>query len=282
MIIAEPDEQSFVKDPTSAFDNFLNKTEAVRGQHKLIIMIDEFDVLEQGVIDKVLPSEIFEYLRSLMQHRRGINFLLSGTHKINQLTAAYSSVFFNIAHHYRLSKLSEQASEALIRQPVKGVVEYDDLAVAKIRQLAADQPYFIQLICYSLIIHCNMRRKSYVTVNDVNIVLDRVMETGQVHFEWLWTQLPLQERLVLSIIAQEGGDEGKSLSPGDIKEVYHNFGLSYDHKTVLDALESLVRADIAASVSEATRFKVPTGLLHRWLRETKRLKRVLLEENLLL
>jgi outer membrane protein assembly factor BamB len=280
--IDQPGIEDFQQDATLAFDLFLDQVEIARRQRKLIIMIDEFEVLEQKVKEKVLAGEIFEYLRSLMQHRRGINFLLSGTHTIEQLTMEYWSVFFNIARHQRLSRLSAEAARQLITQPIAGYLEYDPLAVEKIRQLAADQPYLIQLICRSLVSYCNEAQKSYVTINDVNTVQDRVMETGQVHFTWLWGQTSLEGRLVLSILAQEGGEEGRALSLKEIEKVYLNFKLPYDHQLILDALGNLVAGDIVKRVSEGTCFKVSIGLTRRWLRDNKPLKRVLLEENLLI
>src|SRR5207249_8141367 len=116
---------------------------------KLVILIDEFEILEQKVTEKLLDREMFPYLRSLMQHRRGINFLLSGTQTLKQLTAEYWSVFFNIARHHRLSKLSEEGATKLITEPVKQYLTYDPFAIAKIRRMTADQPYLIHLICWS-------------------------------------------------------------------------------------------------------------------------------------
>src|SRR5579875_2579370 len=280
IIIALPSAQDFTYDPTFAFDQFLDEAEEARGQCKLIIMIDEFEILEQKVNEKALDWEIFEYLRSLMQHRRGMNFLLSGTHTIEQLTRSYWSVFFNIARHHKLSRLQQEASRQLITEPVKGSIEYDPLAIEKIRQLAADQPYFIQLFCRSLVSHCNRNRKSYITINDVNTVQDEVMETGQIHFKWLWGQTTLEGHLVLSIVAQEGGEEGQSLSLNEIKEVYQANGLLYHHETVLQTLEKLIEADIIERVAEGMRFRIPIGLVRKWLLADKPLRRVLLEENL--
>jgi hypothetical protein len=277
--IAPPSAEDFAHDPTFAFDQFLDDAEEARGQRNLIIMIDEFEILELKVSEKVLDWEIFEYLRSLMQHRRGINFLLSGTHSIEQLTKGYWSVFFNIARHHRLSKLHGNASRQLITQPVKGYIEYDPLAIEKIRLLAADQPYLIQLFCRSLVTHCNRSRKSYITINDVNTVQNEVMETGQIHFKWLWEQATLEERLILSIVAQEGGEEGRALSLKKIKEVYQHHGLFYHHETILHAIERLIEADIVERIAEGTHFRVPIGLIRKWLLEVKPLRRVLQEEN---
>ncbi|HLI71590.1 MAG TPA: FG-GAP-like repeat-containing protein [Ktedonobacteraceae bacterium] len=279
--IDPPDVKNFSEDPTYAFDQYLDTLDLAREGRKLIIMLDEFEILEQKVTEKVLAGEFFEYLRSLMQHRKGINFLLSGTHTIEQLTKEYWSVFFNIARHHRLSSLKDEAARQLITDPVKEYLEYDPFAVEKIRQLTANQPYFIQLICRSLIAHANEVRKSYITLIDVNTVQDRVMETGQVHFKWLWGQTSTEERLVLSTIAHEGGDEGRPLSLKDIAEVYHSYGLPFQQEKVLLALENLAEMDVVERGLEGTLFTIPIGLIRRWLREIKPLKRVMLEEDLL-
>ena len=79
-----------------------------------------------------LQSEIFDFLRDIVQHRQNINFLFAGTHKITEYTRWYRSVFFNIAIHHRLSKLSQQGAEDLIQKPVEGYLEYEPLTVKKI------------------------------------------------------------------------------------------------------------------------------------------------------
>src|SRR5437764_1899765 len=81
--------QDVERDPTLAFNLFLDRVEVALGERKLVILIDEFEILEQKVTEKLLDREMFPYLRSLMQHRRGINFLLSGTQTLKQLTAEY-------------------------------------------------------------------------------------------------------------------------------------------------------------------------------------------------
>jgi len=276
--ISRPNIRDFNEDSTFAFDMFLDSVEMVRSDRKLIMMIDEFELLEQKVIENVLAKEIFEYFRSLMQHRQGINFLFSGTHTIEQLTAGYWSVFFNIARHHRLTKLSKEAATLLITQPLKEFLEFDPLAVAKIRILTADQPYLIQIICRCLVEQCNALQKTYITVTDVNTAMDKVIETVQIHYKWLWRQITQEERLILSILTQEGGDEGRSLSLTDIEEIYEAYSLPYDRAKILLSLEDLIEGDIVAGVSEGTRFRIPVGLMRRWIQEVKPLRKVMIEE----
>ena len=154
-------------------------------------------------------------------------------------------------------------------KPVEGILEYDAFSIQKIRQLTADQPYLIQLICRALVDHCNLLHKNYVTINDVNTVLDVVMETGEVHFQWMWEQTGQQERIILSILAQAGGEDCLLVSVPDIEEI-------------LQALFDLREKEFIESRSDETRFRILLGLSQRWLSGAKTLRRVMLEENLLI
>ncbi len=230
-------------------------------------------MLEDQVHKRKLDAEIFEYLRNILQHRKGINFLFSGTHQITEYTRLYHSVFFNIAYHYRLSKISAEGAEALILKPVEGLLEYDPLAVTKIRQFADDQPYLLHLLCRAIVDYCNEKRKPYVTINDVNLVLNKVMSTGQYHFGWIWEQVKPEERVALSALAEGGREEGRLLTIYELEEIYRKHNVTFKRAYVLDALKTLVDADVVESVSSDSRdsmldnskFRVPVGLTRRWL-----------------
>src|SRR5581483_11959434 len=158
------------------------------------------------------------------------NFLLAGTHKIDQLTEKNWSVFFNLARHYRLSRLSASGARDLIVKPVANQLEYAPYTVDKIRHLTADQPYLIHLVCRSLVDHCNAQRKNYVTLNDVNTVLPEVMLTCCSHFDWLWKQLSDEEQRVLAIISGLDKEDGKALTLAEIEGTYRYHHLPYERE----------------------------------------------------
>jgi outer membrane protein assembly factor BamB len=278
--IYSPEQNVFESDPTLAFGVFLDEVETQLNGHKLILLIDEFEVLEEQIKKGRLEPELLEYLRSIMQHHHSINFLLSGTHKLEQLTQANWSVFFNIARQFRLSRLSPQGAEDLIKKPVEGHLEYDSYALEKIRQLTADQPYLIHLICRSLIDHCNDQRKAYVTINDVNTVLPEVMQTCESHFDWLWRELTREEQIILSLIVEEGKDEGRALSLVEIEEGYRYHRIPFKRERLQVCLASLIDADIIEKVSEGVRghllddirYRIHVGLIQGWLYKNKPLE----------
>lgn len=287
ILVHQQEEASFEKDPIHAFDMFLDCVEEHLGGGKLILMIDEFEILEEQVVKGRLRSEVFEYLRDVVQHRQNINFLFSGTHKIAEFTKWYRSTFFNIARHYRLSKLNSQGAEDLIQQPVVDFLQYESLTVRKIHQLTADQPYLIHLMCRSIVDYCNDRRKTYVTINDVNTVLREVMQTGQFHFEWLWDQVTPEERMALAALAEGGREEGRPLTLGDIEEIYRRNRIQLKHEYLITSLKTLIEADTVERVVgegqdssfDDSKFKIPVGLTRKWLLKEHPVEQVRKEMN---
>ena len=275
--IEKPQKKEFDHQATFAFDQFLDEAETQLIDQKIIFLIDEFEVLDAQVKKGKLDPELFEYLRSLMQHHASINFLLSGTHRIEELTRDYWSVFFNIALHHQLSRLSMASAIGLITRPVAGYLEYEPYAVRKIRDLTADQPYLLHLVCRSLVDHCNEKCKTYVTINDVNIVLQEVMETGQFHFDWLWDQLGLEERIVLVALAEGGREDGRALPRVEIEEIYRHYRIPYKREQVTASLKDLIKMDVIEKIADdlrehtvdGVRFRIAVGLIRQWLLKRK-------------
>ena len=164
----------------------------------LLLMFDEFEELQRRVEDGRLQPEIFQFLRNLMQHEERVDFVFSGTHKLEDLGAEYWSVLFNIAAYKPITFLSPSEVERLILGPIAEYnVEYDPLAIDRIIHVAAGHPYFTQLILHEMIVYHNETQRSYLTVADVNQALERIVERGEAHFKYIWSESSEEERIVL-------------------------------------------------------------------------------------
>ena len=278
--IGLPEQKDFAVDPTFSFGLFLDDVEACLQGQRLIILIDEFEVLEDQIQRGRLQAELLDYLRSIMQSHPSINFLLAGTHQIDELVRENWSVFFNIARQYRLSRLSPQGAEDLITKPVKQHIEFAPYTVEKMRQLTSDQPYLIHLLCRTLVDYSNDRRKTYITINDVNAVLHETMLTCDSHFNWLWGQLAEPEQNALRIIAGHGKVEGQWLTYAEIEEIYRYYRLPCDREQLQACIKSLLKADVvevdassaAQSALSGERFRIAADLMRMWLLREKPLK----------
>ena len=152
----------------------------------LLLVFDEFEAFESLVQDGILPATFFSFMRHLMQHSDGLSFIFVGTRRLEEMSADYWSVLFNIALYERITYLTEEAAIRLITEPVAPDLIYDDLAIDKILRVTAGHPYFVQLVCYALVKRANAERTGYVTISDVNATLDEMLSLGEVHFAYLW------------------------------------------------------------------------------------------------
>lgn len=277
MTIFSPDDLDFAADPTAAFDHFLRDIRLCLGARKLILLIDEFEVLQEKIEQQQISANLLKYLRSLVQHRQGISLLFAGAPKIRHLTEWYWAAFFNIAHTHVLSKLEAEDAEELVTRPVSRYLKYDDLAVEKLHHLTNDQPYLIHLLCATLIQHCNKKQKNYVTVNDVNVVCDQVIATQNNYFNWIWNQLQNSsvERLVISTLAQIGEDD--YVSPGSIRASLESLEYQISQKQLMEALNNLLEEEFIEqeptdTYSDGGQYRIPTGLTRAWLRTVKPLE----------
>ncbi len=278
--MAEPEQQVFASDPTAAFDDYLTESLRVAEGRKIVFLLDEFERLEEQIKGGKLHEDILHYLRYLMQHRQGLNFLLVGAPRIRYMTEGYWGIFFNIALRHHLSRLKPQEAVDLITEPVKDYLEYDALALERMQNLTGNQPYLIHVLCEQLIIHCNRQKKSYVTITDVNTALEAVLDEQESSIRWVWDQSTSAQKLILSILAQEKGGDGTALPLNDIRAEYRAVGVPFNEQAVREDLQRLVEEDIVEERAHGNQFRIPVGLTKEWLRKHKPPRRVAREEHL--
>ncbi len=199
--LVEPSPADFELDPGSYFRRgFLAGVCGALGQRRLLILFDEFEVLEQRIAAGELSPRLLPYLRSLMQHEERISFIFAGTHRLDELTSDYWGVLFNLALYLDVGHLGPPEVEQLLTVPSAGYFEIDPLAVDKVSQLTGGHPHFSQLVARELVELRNQQQLHYVTVQDLNAVADRVLSKGQLHIAYLWDDASPDERLLLQAI----------------------------------------------------------------------------------
>jgi hypothetical protein len=236
----------------------------------LLLVFDEFEAFENLVEDGILPPTFFSFMRHLMQHSEGLSFIFVGTRRLEEMSADYWSVLFNIALYERITYLPEEAAVRLITEPVAPDLIYDDLAIDKILRVTAGHPYFVQLVCYALVKRANAERTGYVTISDVNATLNEMLSLGEVHFAYLWQRSSHAERVVLTAVAHMTHDE-TAFHPEDIMEFLEPFGIHLAPTDITAALNMLVEREIMREVNDGanTLYELKIGLVGLWTAQHK-------------
>jgi hypothetical protein len=275
--LEEPEPAAFAERPSGVFERvFLPRVFERVGQRKLLLLFDEFEELEMRVASGKLEATIFPYFRHLMQHHRRLGFIFVGTHKLESLSSDYWSIFFNIAMYKHVAFLDETAAKALITEPVAeyGLI-YDDLALEKMVRATAGHPYFLQLTCHALVNRANREAQNYLTIQDVNTVLEEMVELGEAHFAFLWEQADPTEQVVLAALTRVLG-QGPSATSTQVAETLVERAVQVTAREVSEALRRLAERDVIREITDQPpRYEYKVELVRLWVERYKTLGRVI-------
>lgn len=221
---------------------------------QVVLLLDEFDDLDSKVRAKVLDAEVFSQFRNLVQHSPGINIVLCGTHRLEELAGEHWSFLLNLATHRRIGLLGDEAAD-VIRVPLAGLgITCDQPAVDHIVGLAGRHPYFLQLLGYRLVERCIESGEAVIRLDTAEGATGEVVEQGEVHLRYLWEMVGSQGQQVIRALAPADG--GLTLD-----ELRRSSGLS--SRQLRRTLRELAISELVRE--SAGRFAIEIGLLSRWL-----------------
>ncbi|MCA9979720.1 MAG: ATP-binding protein, partial [Anaerolineales bacterium] len=265
-----PEREDFEEAPEFFFRNrFLRQIKPHLEGKNLLLLFDEFEELQRRVEDGRLSPDIFTFLRNLMQHEEHLDFVFSGTHKLEELGAEYWSVLFNIAVYKPITFLSPNEVRRLVTEPIAQYnLEYDPLAVQKIARVTAGHPYFTQLVLHEALVYHNETERNYLTVTDVDQILRRIVERGEAHFKYIWAESSPEAQTILRALT-ECLISTDAVSLKQLQKFLADRWYEWD-ETWEVALRSLLDRDILARGaigSSLFRFKV--DLIRLWIEQTR-------------
>jgi hypothetical protein len=281
--ITPPELEEFAAHPATTFERgFLPQVRRAIGERHLLLLLDEFEELETAVRRGSLDTSVFGFLRHVIQHSANLSVIFCGTHRLEELAADYWSVLFNISLYRHVGFLSRYEAERLIQEPVAPYnMRYDGLALEKIWRVTSGHPYFLQLLCHSLVNRHNRSGRSYLTVADLNDALDEILAAGEAHFVYLWAEsseheqlvlatlsraFPLTARVTLAQVADELAGRGFPLDRGVISTALHQL-----------ALRDILTRDDRDDGSGGESYSWKLGLLALWVEKYRSLSRVINE-----
>jgi hypothetical protein len=267
-----PERTEYEAAPEFTFrSRFLRSVVGELDSRNLLLMFDEFEELQKRVADGRLEPEIFPFLRNLMQHEPRLDFVFSGTHKLEQLGAEYWSILFNIASYKRITFLDADEVHRLVTEPVAPYgMEYDPLAIERIRQVTAGHPYFTQVVCHEMVAYHNEVERNYMTVTCVDHVLERIIERGEAHFKYIWAgATPDEQRVMLALADFLPGAEATA-TPAQLMEELTCKGFELSEDALTRALALLQAKDILArSGPQSSLYRFKIDLIRRWIGITR-------------
>lgn len=244
--LRNPRLEQFEKYPFTALDEFLDQIErhAQRIRRQILLTLDEYERLEEGIETAKITKEILNQLRSIIQHRQRIVVLLSGSHRFEELKVVNWADYLINAKTLELSFLSAEDARELITGPLP-TLEFEPGVVEKILALTHCQPYLLQAVASELVNHLNSQKQFVARLGDLDVAVEKVLVSAQVYFFNSW-----QDEC-----SEEARDVLRAIARNDLK--------GYDLTRHQKVLQDLYQKEILEKAGD--RYQITVDLFRRWI-----------------
>ena len=259
------------QNPYFALDNYFQSLEKSISVHannyRFVVAVDEFEKIEQKIINQQLSADLLEFLRGLTQTYCWFSMVFAGLHTIEEMCFDYWNPFFT-SIPIRVSFLEDKAVEQLILQA--GDIAYDSSVIPKVIELTNGQPYLVQLIGYTLIRFFNLNKlRKVIKAGEYPVFNADDLETliqspefysiGNAYFQGVWLQAhhgqPPGQTNILQALAGEQKSKEQLIA-----------SVSLSVETICEALDTLQLHDVIQCKQGYYSYTVE--LMCRWVRAT--------------
>ena len=108
---------------------------------RVLLMLDEFDKLQEGIDAGVTSPQVPENIRHLLQHQPGLSAIITGSRRLKRLREEYWSALFGLGHRIGISALPIDEARRLVTEPVEGRLGYLPQARDRLVDLCACHPF---------------------------------------------------------------------------------------------------------------------------------------------
>ena len=199
------------------FELYLSAAIDAANPRRVLLMLDEFDKLQEGIDAGITSPQVPENIRHLLQHQPGVSAIITGSRRLKRLREEYWSALFGLGYRIGISALSIDDARRLVTEPVDGTLAYLPQARDRLVELCACHPFLVQSLCNRVFEQAAARCASTITVDAVQHAATEMVRDNE-HFRTLWDYTGSARRgLILALCDRlQGGPDAVNL---DLLEV---------------------------------------------------------------
>lgn len=259
------------------FTAFLDDVFEALAPRSLLLLVDEYELIETKAQEGAISSEIFSYLSSLLERFPGLSLIFTGSRPLGP-EGAWATLLVRSTFR-EVSFLDRKDADSLIRKPVQGRVSFEKGVVAQILRLTHGHPFFTQLICQTIVDVCNERQRNHVGGHLVDEAVQRVLENPPPQLLYQWASFSDVEKLVLSALAGQLAEGGAFLRPERAEKILRTLPDEVSRRIDRVRLRMLFESLRQRSVldRDQTRYRFTLDLMRRWISSERNIWNVLNE-----
>ena len=188
------------------FELYLSAAVDAASPRRVLLMLDEFDKLQEGIDAGITSPQVPENIRHLLQHQPGLSAIITGSRRLKRLREEYWSALFGLGYRIGISALSIDDARRLVTEPVEGRLAYLPQARDRLVELCAGHPFLVQSLCNRVFEQAAATGDSTATVDAVQRAATEMVRDNE-HFRTLWDYTgSARRRLLLALCDRLQGE----------------------------------------------------------------------------
>ncbi len=255
----------------SPFTDFRDYTEEILdivSKHKIgiLLMLDEFDKLQEGIDNKVTSPQVPENIRYMVQTYPNFSAILTGSRRMKRLREEYWSALYGLGTRFDVTTLSHEAASRLVTEPVKGRLTYSRESLERVISITNHHPYLLQCLCNRIFDMAAQLKIRSVTLDIVEQASNLLADNNE-HFASLWDYAGSdRRRFILGITHKEEADSN-FLPFGTLKERLSSYGIDLNDENLIadiQFLRELELVDLKGEIGSGY-YVLAIPLMGRWI-----------------
>ena len=254
--------------PFEAFEIYIAAAVEAASPRRILLMLDEFDKLQEGIDAGITSPQVPENIRHLLQHQPGLSAIITGSRRLKRLREEYWSALFGLGYRIGISALPINDARRLVTEPVEGRLGYLPQARDRLVELCACHPFLVQSLCSRVFERAALGGDRTITVDTVEGAATEMVRDNE-HFRTLWDYAGTARRRLLLAFCDHlaEGPDAVNLDLFSVKLQEHGVPLRRDSELDGDVAElrELELLDFDDSYRGGT-YRLSVPLMAKWLR----------------
>lgn len=262
--------------PFTDFREFLEAVLAVLNPRGLglVLMLDEFDKLQEGIDNGVTSPQVPENIRFLIQTYPKFSAILTGSRRLKRLREEYWSALYGLGTNIPVTALDPESARKVVTEPVRGQLVFSLEAVERVIEITARHPYLLQCLCNRIFDYAVQTKNRSITVSVVNNAAHELVRDNE-HFASLWDYAGLgpiggryRRQLILCLCALSF-KQGAHVSFGTLGEQLAQGGVDVENEALDADLAYLRELELVEFIGELGdgEYRLAIPLMADWIEQ---------------
>jgi type I restriction enzyme M protein len=233
----------------------------------LVLMLDEFDKLQEGIESGITSPQVPENIRYLVQTCPRFSAILTGSRRLKRLRHEYWSALYGLGTRFGVSALEADDARRLVAEPVRGKLTFSPEATDRVISITACQPYLLQCLCNHIFDFAAHTKTRSITLDAIEHAAASYIKDNE-HFASLWGYAETDRRRLILILCSKRADDDL-LMFGALQELLLQHGIELAEEELeedLAFLRELELIDLVGKIGDG-HYKLSIPLMGRWIEQ---------------